>query len=284
MERQVTAGKPFYLQLSHYAVHVPHAAMEKTMRWFAGRDAGVRHSDATYAAMTKDLDTSVGMVLDRIGELGIADNTYVVFMSDNGAGGARNPGENAPLQRGKATLWEGGIRVPLIVGGPGIKPGGFCHANVVGYDLFATFCDLAGVNDVGDGVEGVSLRRLLRGETRSIAREGDQIVFHFPHYGVGPAQTPESAILAGRWKLIRRYESGDVLLFDLSNDVGETTDLSATMPQKAAELDDRLTAYLKRVDAQLPTVNANYNPATGRQERRQRRQGRPPGDRGRRRL
>jgi arylsulfatase A len=225
MDEQVQSKKPFYLQLSHYAVHGPYQALKTTGKIFADRNPGTRHSDVTYAAMTKDLDTSVGRVLDWVEKRGIADNTYVVVMSDNGAGNPRNANENAPLNRGKATLWEGGIRVPLIIRGPGIKSSSFCKVNVIGYDLLPTFCELAGVPSLPDNIEGVSLVPLLQGNSKVFDRTED-LVFHFPHYGIGPRQVPQSAILDEHWKLIKGYETGEVKLFDLSKDIGETTDLS----------------------------------------------------------
>ncbi|MCK5001209.1 MAG: sulfatase, partial [Anaerohalosphaera sp.] len=233
MDKQIAAEKPFYLQLSHYAVHRQYQALEKTKQLFATKTKGTRHNDVTYAAMTKDLDTSIGMVLDKIEQLGISDNTYIVFMSDNGAGNPRNPAENAPLSNGKASLWQGGIRVPLIINGPGIKPNSFCRTNVIGYDLFPTFCELAKVGPLPAGIEGVSIVPLLCGKDKEFNRT-DDLVFHFPHYGMGPSQTPQSAIIAGNWKLIKSYESGNESLFDLSKDIGETTDLSKKKPEKTA--------------------------------------------------
>ncbi len=273
MAKQVAAQKPFYLQLSHYAVHGPYQALEKTKELFADQPAGDRHNDVTYAAMTKDLDASVGMVLDRIDELGISDNTYVVFMSDNGGGNPRNRSENAPLNKGKATLFEGGVRVPLIVRGPKIQANSFCRINVVGYDLFPTFCELASVGSVPDNIEGVSLASILHGQAESFTRQPDEIIFHFPHYGQGPRQAPQSSILAGNFKLIKQYDAGDLMLFDLAKDIGEANDLSKQLPEKTAELNDRLTAYLKRVNAQLPIENPNYDPTAARLENQQRRSG-----------
>ena len=272
MAEQVKANKnkPFYLQLSHYAVHGPYQALQKTKTTFTSRNQGNRHNDADYAAMTRDLDTSVGMVLDKIERLGIKDNTYIVFMSDNGAGNPRNPGENAPLNKGKATLWEGGIRVPLIVRGPNIRPNTFCRTNVIGYDLLPTFCEVANASSGPDNIEGVSLVPLFSGKSKTFNRK-DDLVFHFPHYGKGPVQTPQSAILQGQWKLIKWYGTGEVRLFDLSKDIGETTDLSKQNPEKTAELYRKLTAYLKRVHAQLPIKNPNYDSVAAKAEVRQRR-------------
>ena len=271
MKEQVQAHRPFYLQLSHYAVHAPSQALDQTKELFADRKPGTRHKDITYAAMTRDLDTSVGILLDQIERLGIADQTYVVFMSDNGAATPRNPDENTPLNSGKGTLWEGGVRVPLIVRGPKIEPGSVCRTPVIGYDLLPTFCELAKVSERPDAIEGESIRPLLQGKPASFKRK-QNIFFHFPHYGLGPTQVPQSAIRSGNWKLIQWYETDEVKLFDLSNDIGETTDLSKQNPQKTDELKKQLMACLKRVNAQFPSRNPNYNAVEARNELRSQRE------------
>ncbi|NQT86984.1 sulfatase-like hydrolase/transferase, partial [bacterium] len=263
MEDQVALGKPFYVQLSHYAVHGPTQALRSTRETFADAPTGRRHQNVDYAAMTRDLDTSVGMVLQKIESLGIAQNTYLVFMSDNGAGGRPGGQENSPLAGGKATLWEGGVRVPLIVRGPGVRAGSSCHESVIGYDLFPTFCQLAGENAaLPPGVEGVSLAPLWtdKGDGAAFQRPREDLVFHYPHYGHGPRQLPQSAIRVGDLKLIRCYETGKEQLFDLARDIGEQTDLASKMPDKKKALSARLDACLAKVKAQLPTTNPNHNP------------------------
>jgi arylsulfatase A len=259
---QVKEGTPFYVQLSHYAVHSPVSALAATQAECAERPLGKRHQRVDYAAMTQDFDRSVGEVMQLIKELGIGKNTYVIFTSDNGAASRPGSQENKPLAGGKASLWEGGVRVPMIIVGPKV-PADICIDHpVMGTDLFPTFCEIAGVTDsFPQGVEGVSLIPLLTSKKGLIQRTSNALVFHFPHYGRGPKQVPQSAIRAGDDKLIYDYESGTAQLFDLSKDLSETNDLSGSLPEKTAKMKRELVAYLKKINAQLPEKNLSYDPA-----------------------
>jgi arylsulfatase A-like enzyme len=160
-------------------------------------------------------------------------------------------------------LWEGGIRVPLIVRGPGVKPGSWCHERVVGCDLLPTFCRWAGVptKSLPRGVEGGSIADLLANEGQgAVHRPREELVFHFPHYqGLGG---PQSAIFAGDLKLLHFYEDDRDALFDLSKDIGERNDLSAKMPDETARLRKRLDDYLAAIDAQFARPNPQYDPST----------------------
>jgi arylsulfatase A len=258
MEKNVKNGKPFYVQLSHFAVHSPHEALSKTIASCSKRKDGKYHNNDKYAAMTQDLDTSIGQVLDKIKKLGIEKNTYVILMSDNGAGIRNSRNENAPLSGGKGTLWEGGVRVPLIICGPGVKANVSQTANVIGYDLFPTVCELAGVKSLPRNIEGISLVPLLTGKKDDFANR--QMIFHYPHYGRGPRQKPQSALIEGRYKLLKDLETGQVKLFDLTKDIGEKNDLTKSNPTLSAEMHNKLKAYLKKVKAQQPTKNSNYKP------------------------
>jgi len=202
------------------------------------------------------------MILDCIERLGIAENTYVVFMSDNGAAaGPRRRAENLPLSGGKATFWEGGIRVPLIIRGPGVASDVCCHERVVGFDLFPTYCDVAGIAEMPDGVEGGSLVPLLANRGKGmVKRPRAALTFHFPHYAKGPEQSPQSAIYQGDYKLLRIYETETNHLFNLSDDIGEQHNLAESMPKKVAEMEKALFAYLSEIDAQLPVENPQYDP------------------------
>jgi len=221
--------------------------------------------------MTEDLDTGIGMIMEGVERLGIGNNTYLIYMSDNG-GGARGV-----LKGGKGSLWEGGIRVPLIVRGPGVPENSICHERVVGYDLFPTFCDLAGVTaPLPNGIEGGSIVSLLSGAAKRVKRPGEELVFHFPHYQSSGG--PQSAILLGDLKLLRFYETGEQKLFDLSRDIGEWHDLSQEMPEKVVELTARIERYLEDVGAALPVPNPSYDPDNPTQDRRER--SKPRGGRG----
>ena len=259
MEENVRRGQPFYLQLWHYAVHGPVEAHPQTIQNYEAKTpqaAGQRHTSATFAAMTQDLDTSVGKIMDKVQELSIADNTYILYLSDHGAG--LNLSSNLPLREGKGTLWEGGIRVPWIMKGPGVAQGAFCQTPVVGYDLFPTLCSLAGITALPNDLAGIDLTPLLKTGQGSIHRPPDHpIVFHFPHYG---RSKPHSAIRVGSFKFLRFYEQDQGMLFNLSSDPGETLDLTSTQPERAATLQKQLEDYLHRVQAGLPTLNTRFDP------------------------
>ncbi len=258
MEKQKQAGKPFFLQMSYYALHLPENAMKSTLAFYDAQPPGAMHSDPARAAITTDLDTAVGRLLESLDRLELAGNTYVIYMSDNGAGGK---GGLRPLSAGKGGVWEGGIRVPLIVRGPGIASDSWCHQRVVGYDFFPTFCRWAGVKEaLPEGLEGGDLSPLLfEGSREPVRRALEEMIFHFPHY---QGDTPHSAIVLGDYKLLHFYETGETRLFNLAEDLAERNDLGASQPKIAADLKQRLEAYLAEVGASLPQPNPDFDPAT----------------------
>jgi arylsulfatase A-like enzyme len=255
MARQVKAGKPFYLQMSHYASRNGGDARPESVA--AVKSWNLDERDAGTAAADLDLDVAFGMVLKKLDELGIANNTYVIFTTDHGT-----PGKNPPLAGGKGTVSEGGLRVPFIIRGPGIKPGVCSHVRTIGADLVPTIAELARVSEpLPKGVEGGSFVSVLANAGNgTVKRPREEYVVHFPHYdkdAIGPA----SAILLGDFKLIRVYETGALELFNIAKDPGERRDLAQQMPDKVKELDQRLTDYLTSVNAQIPTKNPNYDPS-----------------------
>ncbi len=263
MTRQARAGRPFFLQISQYGGRSALDAKPETMELMRQRVGRRDERFIGAAAVALDMDINIGRVLDALESLGIADNTYVFYTADHGT-----PGRNGVLANGKGSVKEGGLRVPLLFRGPGIKPGSFASAIASGVDLFPTVAELAGVRaPLPSGVEGGSLAPLLLNAGRgSVKRPGESFVAHFPHYDGDPIG-PASAIYDGDFKLIRAYESGDRFLYNLRSDIGERSNLAKQMPDKAADLDRRLNAYLKQVKAQVPTVDMSQPVLAGEARR-----------------
>jgi len=280
--------KPFYLNFWHYAVHTPIQApkdlIEKYRRkaamlkidqvpaFLEGEYFPVAHkaqkkvtrrllqSDPAYAAMIENLDTNIGRLLQTLQDEGIAENTIVVFTSDNGglstAEGA--PTCNLPLAEGKGWMYEGGNRVCQLMRWPkGIPAGTQCHVPVTSTDYYATFLEACGAPSMpAQHCDGVSLMPLFRGE-RSLPREA--IFWHYPHYS-NQGDTPASAMLSadGRWKLIEYFEDSSIELYDLVNDLSETRDLSEAQPERAREMLAVLKAWQRSVLAKIPEFNPGY--------------------------
>jgi arylsulfatase A len=199
------------------------------------------------------MDRATGTLLDAIDQLGIADNTYVILTSDNG-GGFRG---NAPLKGGKGNLYEGGIRMPSFVRGPGIKSGSYCDVPVVQWDFLQTFYDLAGGTEaLPADLDGGSLHDVFENGNKGIVkRNSESLVFHFPwHTG-----EPESVIRRGNFKLRKNLDSLKVELFDVTKDISEKQDLSQSMPELVQELDRMRSGYLDSVSAETVTLTRrNY--------------------------
>ena len=281
-------GKPFIAYLAHHSVHTPFAAPDELVEKYVAKGF-IRSSSreglfseriaADYLAMIEHLDQSVGRVLSKLDELNITDNTLVVFLSDNG--GLTRVWDNHPLRGGKGQLYEGGLRVPLIIRWPSrIAAGSTCHTPVHVVDFFPTFRAIAGASANPDQLlDGASLVPLL---LQSGKLERDAIYSHHPEYVVAFAKTPCSMIRKGDYKLIHYF--GDYLdptgcepknrtlsgrfvlgtrneLFHLADDPGEQRDLSAEMPEKVAELMADLQAWWKDTDAQFPRPNPHMDPS-----------------------
>jgi arylsulfatase A-like enzyme len=275
--------QPFFLFLSHFAVHAPHEAKKELIARFKPKPPAGGHRDPTYAAMIASVDESVGRVLAVLDELKLADNTLVIFSSDNGGvGGYAREGlkrsggitDNAPLRGGKGMLYEGGIRVPYVFRWPGrIPPGTVCDQPINSVDLYPTLLELAGATPPANyPLDGVSYVRLLTsGGQAPLGREA--VYWHFPGYlGAGAGSwrtTPAGAIRAGDWKLLEFFEDGRRELYNLRDDIGEKQNLAAQMPDKVKELHAKLVAWRQAIKAPMPTPNKPDGSAgTGEKPRR----------------
>jgi arylsulfatase A len=255
--------RPFFLYLAHHAPHTPIEAPQPLVeRFTAALRPEFKHQNPAYAAMVSNLDDNVGRVLDHLQRRGLADNTIVVFTSDNGGyiGVDRRSGfsvpctSNAPLRSGKGSLYEGGIRVPLLVRWPGITAGERVQP-VVTTDLFFTIAATAGATVKAEHPrDGVDLAPLLRSADARSDRE--DLFWHYPHYY--ETTTPVSAIRAGDWKLLEYFEDGRRELYNLRDDPAESRNVAISEPQRAGELATRLAAWRKDVDARLPQPNPQY--------------------------
>lgn len=253
----VKDGVPFALQLSHYSVHEDVEARQATIDLYSDaskRPLGTRHDNIEYAAMTKDSDDGVDLLLSEITNLGLDDNTYVIFISDNGA--QLNLSDNSPLAFGKTFIKEGGIRVPFIIKGPNVVQNTKNTEAIVGCDLFPTIAELTGSSvSLSANMDGQSIVPLL--VRNSFTRE-KPIYFHSPHYDNNPNKKLRSAFVDGKNKLMVNYETGKIKLFDLSTDIGETTDLSSSQATYTRELTIKLRDYLKEVNASMPNLDPTY--------------------------
>ena len=258
MADQVSNGSPFFMQVSYYAVHVQNYGLESTKEKYRKKKPGkksiprdfelppppLNQGMVSYAAMLEDLDTGFGMILDKIDQLGIKENTYVIYTSDNG-GGFRG---NDPLKMGKADLWEGGIRVPTIVRGPNVLRNKYCDIPIAGWDFYPTFSEIVGnPKRLDNEFDGGSLISVFEnGNAGKVSRNTEALIFHFPWFN----GEPESAVRLGDYKLIKNNDSKKIWLFDVRNDIEESNDLSSSMPEKANELDKVLSDYLVKHDAE----------------------------------
>jgi arylsulfatase A-like enzyme len=257
--------RPFFLYLPHFGVHSPHQAKKELIARFEKKEPAGGHDNPTYAAMIASVDESVGRVLERLDRLKLAENTVVIFSSDNGGvGGYQEIGgkgvtDNAPLRGGKGMLYEGGVRVPFIVRWPGvIKAGTTCSAPTIHVDIFPTLLELAGAPKPPQVLDGESLVPLLKDPSGRLRREA--IYVHFPGYLEGNGgqwrTAPVGTIQAGEWKLLEFFETGKVELYNLRDDPGERGNLAGRMPEKAKELQGKLAAWRKEVKAAMPRGKA----------------------------
>lgn len=262
------AKEPFFLYLPHFGVHSPFEAKQDWIEHFRDKPAAGGHHDPVYAAMIASVDESVGRIRDSLRELGLAENTMVIFSSDNGgvggyerAGIKKTPGitDNAPLRGGKGMLYEGGIRVPYLYCWPGQIIEGVRDTPINSVDLYPTLLDLAGaVTPEGHVLDGSSYRIYLTSDF-AIADQRQPLFWHFPGYlGAGKNSwrtLPVSVIRDGDWKLMEFLEDGRLELYNLSDDVGEDHNLAESEPDRTRALHAKLIAWREEIGAPLPTPN-----------------------------
>ena len=268
--------QPFFAYLSFYTVHNPmHGKVDKVEKYqkkaerlglygkktfddnpdwaqYVGQGQWrerLIQSHAEYAAMVESLDENVGKVLDELEALGLADDTIIFFMGDNGglSTSEGSPTSNLPLRAGKGWLYEGGIREPMIVRWPGQQPGE-CSEPVTSTDFYPTILEMAGLPKRPEQhVDGKSLAPLVKGKSM----DRGPIFWHYPHYS-NQGGKPGGAVRDGDWKLIERYETGGFELYNLKEDIGEKNNLAEEMPDKVTELSSLLKAWYQETDAQMP--------------------------------
>ena len=269
-------GKPFFAYLPFQAVHIPIGAKPTLVGKYerkretappdafgTERKSQVRlvQNHAAYAAMLEQLDSAIGRIIAALERNGLAENTVVIFMSDNG-GLSTAEGfstSNLPLRAGKGWPYEGGIREPMIIRAPGVtKPGAVCDTPVICTDFYPTMLQLAGLPlKPEQHLDGMSLVPLLKGDR--LAR--GPLFWHYPHYG-NQGGAPCGAIRDGDWKLVEWFEDGQLELFNLKKDVSETKDLARSNPGKLKALHEKLLAWRKEVNAIMPTPNPRFSEAT----------------------
>ena len=285
--RRRDADRPFFLHFAHYAVHTPIQAPAHLIRKYEqkARDLGLDQrdpievgeqfsclhkkdeqierrkfqSDATYAAMIENMDTNIGRVLDVLDDAGLADDTIVLFYSDNGGLSISegSPTCNAPLSEGKGWMYDGGVREPLLIRWPAvITPGRVTDTPITTPDFYPTLLEAAGIPPMPEQhVDGISFLPLLRGNTFD---RGEPIYWHYPHYS-NQGCTPACSIRDGDWKLIEFFEDDRLELYNLREDIGEARNLAATHPKMVLELHRKLREWQGSVEAKIPEPNPDYD-------------------------
>lgn len=273
---ETNKNKPFFAYFPFYSVHTPLIAREDlkkkyeekrarlglTEKWGREfeRDVRLVQEHAVYAAMVEAMDLAVGKVLAKLDELGLRENTLVIFTSDNGglSTSEGSPTSNLPLRGGKGWMYEGGIREPLIVRWPGtVKPGMTVNTPVSSPDFFPTLLEAANAKpQTGQVLDGVSLVPLFKGDTLPERA----LFWHYPHYG-NQGGAPSAAIRRGDWKLIEWLEDGHLELFNVAQDLAEKNNLAAQEKERVTALRSELHAWQKEVGAKFPIPNPHYDPA-----------------------
>ena len=257
VESQAKSKTPFFLQVSHYAVHSDIMMRKETLKKYQNIDRGLYQNHAGFAAMTEDLDSGVGILLDRVRELGLESNTYIIYTSDNGAVPVMPPkskytnGSNYPLSRGKWDAMEGGIRVPFIISGPEIMAGSESAIPITFSDLLPTIVELAGGTTFNKtNLDGGSFKNILNNRGKGIInRFSEGLIFHVPYENGIALKRAHSAIIIDNFKLIKFYDNNELLLFNINKDISEDNNLASIFPEKLKKLEGALDSYLNQVKA-----------------------------------
>ncbi len=258
--------QPFFVHLCHYAVHIPLNTTPELLAKYQAKPAIEGYpSNPTYAGLLEEVDQSVGRILKALDDLQLEDNTLVVVTSDNGGlvrrynAGPADPivTSNAPLRDEKGSLYEGGIRVPLLIRYPSVTPAGrVCAEPTISVDFYPTLLQVAGLPPTQDQpCDGASLLPLMGEPGSALKRQA--LYWHYPHYH---HSRPASAIRVGDWKAIDFFDTKDFELYSLQEDPSESTDRAAQEPAKAAELRSLLRSWRAKVNAQVPQANPAYRP------------------------
>lgn len=253
IEEQTKNNKPFFIQISHYAVHLAITYSQKNFDKYSKVSRGEKHFVPEFAAMTEDMDVGIGILLDKVAALGIADNTYIIFMSDNGGrtsipiGSEQKVARNFPLRGGKGSMYEGGLRVPFVISGPGVSQNTHSNIPVTGLDILPTVARLAGYkNPLPQILDGGNLQSIIHNDgAETVVRNSPFLIFH-----QAANRKPISAIRWGDYKLVKDWRFDKFELFDLSKDIGEKNDLSKEMPELVEKLNDALTRFLDQANAE----------------------------------
>lgn len=254
---------PFYLNLCYHTVHTPIEAKREAIDYYAGKiRKDMNHRNPVYAAMVSSLDENVGRILKKLDEAGLRESTIVILFSDNGGYINEYNGmpvtNNYPLRSGKGSLYEGGIRVPLIIRAPGMNsPGGLSATLVSSIDFFPTILSLlspGGDKNQNRKVDGIDISSLLRDPGSSIGR--NTLFWHYPHYY--PTTTPVSAVRSGDWKLLEYLEDGKTELYNLREDMRELNNLANERPGETRKLLNMLHEWRLEVNAQMSAPNPEY--------------------------
>jgi arylsulfatase A-like enzyme len=254
-------SKPFFLYLPHYGVHIPLQGKEEMIKAYKSDGKPGTQNNPIYAAMVESVDQGVGRIVKKLDELKLTEKTLVICSSDNGGlctleGPNTPPTINAPLREGKGYLYEGGIRVPLLMKWPSvIKPGSVNASPISSIDFFPTFLELCGVSSKVQ-VDGVSLTPVIR-DNATLKREA--LFWHYPHYS-NQGGRPGAVVRAGDWKLIDFYDPERRELFNLKDDLSESKNLIEAKPEVAKELQAKLDAWRQDVDAKMMKPNPDYHP------------------------